>query len=223
MATNTSNLALTKAADGEAYSVSVVNQNLQKIDDFAGDLIHENKGSVSSLSALSSLLDTVLVALGNNKTKTFIVGISTSFAPFGAATYSCTIYKFSNDTTYSHAILRRADTPYVYHAARNTNGWSYVQLQELRNWTAITGVSENTEFQVPTQYNEIFIEAAFSAGQRLCFYLVPTTRHDSGFYYNASANGAGAVSFAGNKKLVIYHPYYGGAATTYSSIKVWGR
>lgn len=128
MATNTSNLALTKAADGEAYSVSVVNQNLQKIDDFAGDLIHENKGSVSSLSALSTLLDTVLVALGNNKTKTFIVGISASSAPFGAATYSCTIYKFNNDTTYSHAILRRADAPYVYSAARNSNGWTYRQL-----------------------------------------------------------------------------------------------
>lgn len=33
MATTTSNLGLTKAADGEAYSVTVVNQNLQKIDD----------------------------------------------------------------------------------------------------------------------------------------------------------------------------------------------
>ena len=38
MATQTSNLNLTKPAEGEAYSVPIVNDNMQKIDDFAGTL-----------------------------------------------------------------------------------------------------------------------------------------------------------------------------------------
>ena len=37
MATQTSNLNLTKPAEGEAYSVPVVNENMQKIDNFAGN------------------------------------------------------------------------------------------------------------------------------------------------------------------------------------------
>ena len=38
MATNTTNLNLVKPADNESYSVPIVNENMQKIDDFAGNL-----------------------------------------------------------------------------------------------------------------------------------------------------------------------------------------
>lgn len=48
MATTTSNLGLTKAADGESYSVTVVNNNLQKIDD--SDIAAAFAGGQTNLS-----------------------------------------------------------------------------------------------------------------------------------------------------------------------------
>ena len=128
MATNTSNLALTKSADGEAYSVSVVNGNLDKIDSFAGDILHTNQGTPTSLSALSTILDNMLVALRSNGVKSFQVNFSSDIAPFTAATYMCTLYKSGTNTTYACAVFRRVDAPYVYNAARNPNGWTYRQL-----------------------------------------------------------------------------------------------
>lgn len=91
------------------------------------------------------------------------------------------------------------------------------------DWHEITGVQENVEFQIPTSYREVYIDCQFSAGQHICLHVIPGVRQDSGFYYNNNSNGAGGASLTGAYKLIIYHPYYGGSQTTYSSIKVWGR
>lgn len=150
MASTTSKLGLTKPASGEAYSLDVVNTNMQKIDDFAGSIINENKGSIASESALSALLDTILQGLPNNYQKTFQISMSDNFSPFAAATYVCTLYKFGNDTTYAHAIIRRADAPYVFSASRNPNGWSYEKLQ------AQTWIDISSQFTVNSTYCQNF-------------------------------------------------------------------
>lgn len=170
MSSTTSKLGLTKAADGEHYDVAVVNNNLQKIDDFAGDLMNESKGSVSSLSALSSLLDTMLVALGNNRTKTFQVAFSANASPFAAATYIGTLYKFGNDTTYAHVIIRRADAPYVYSAARNPNGWTYRQLSGVpitrpSLTDAASGITQNGYYIVDESSRTVRVYCAARASR----------------------------------------------------------
>ena len=165
MASSTTNLALTKPAGGEGYSVDTWNTNMQKIDDFAGDLMNKNKGSVSSISALSTLLDTILTALGNNRTYTFQVSFSANASPFSQATYVGTLYKFGNDTTYAHVILRRADAPFVYSGARNPNGWTYERLADVaKTEVEITFTSGQTRsainksFTGASSYNWIAIQ-----------------------------------------------------------------
>lgn len=91
------------------------------------------------------------------------------------------------------------------------------------NWHQITGVQENVEIQIPTSYREVYIDCQFSAGQHICFHLVPGVRQDSGFYYNSNACAGGAASLTAANKLTIFHPYYGGSSTTFSSITAWGR
>ena len=96
-------------------------------------------------------------------------------------------------------------------------------INTYRDWKEITGIQENVETQIATSYREIYIEGTFSSGQRICFLVIPGARQDSGFYYNSNACGSGAVSLTGSYKLTIFHPYYGGSSTTFSSIRIWGR
>lgn len=97
-------------------------------------------------------------------------------------------------------------------------------LQSGKDWTLINGVTVETAFQIPTNYNEIYVEGAFSSGQRICLHLIPKgVRQDSGFYYTSTVNGSGGASFGTDKKLTVYQPYFAGTATNYSSLKVWAR
>lgn len=168
MASTTSKLGLTKPASGEGYSLDVFNQNFQKIDDFAGSIINESKGSISSESALSALLDTIIQGLPNNYQKTFQIAMSANFSPFVAATYVCTLYKFGNDTTYAHAIIRRADAPYVFSASRNPNGWSYERLQ-AQTWIDISSQftinsTYCSDFRAYTDRHQVYFSCYAKAG-----------------------------------------------------------
>ena len=97
-------------------------------------------------------------------------------------------------------------------------------LQSGKDWTLINGVTVETAFQIPTNYNEVYVEGGFSSGQRVCLHLIPKgVRQDSGFYYTSSINGSGGASFGTDKKLTVYQPYFGGASANYSSLKVWAR
>lgn len=92
-------------------------------------------------------------------------------------------------------------------------------------WTKLN-VSENTATSISSAYKELFIDGEFTAGQHIGL-VVPITgydvRVDSGFYYNGTTNGAGAAKITAARSLTVYHPYYGGSQTTYSSLSVYAR
>lgn len=54
MATQTTNLNLTKPAEGEAYSVPIVNENMQKIDDFAGGVVKKYRHNITNQSVITT-------------------------------------------------------------------------------------------------------------------------------------------------------------------------
>lgn len=99
-----------------------------------------------------------------------------------------------------------------------------------KEWTQLTGtISENQNIPIGSDYTEIHIDGAMSNGTVLQFdiQIIPnygTIRRDEGYYYNASTCGGGAVSFnTSTRNLVIYSPYMGGSASSYSAIKVFVR
>ena len=99
-----------------------------------------------------------------------------------------------------------------------------------KTWTQLSGtISENVNIPIGNDYTEIHIDCAMSNGTVLQFdiQIIPnygTIRRDEGYYYNSSTCGGGAVSFnTSTRNLVIYSPYMGGSASSYSAIKVFVR
>lgn len=129
--TYTSKLNLEKPDGDDDISVLAINGNSDKIEAFAGNLITENHGAVSSLSGLSTILDNILINLASNQMKAFQINFTTDVLPFKAATYLCMLYKSGTNTTYSHATFRRVDESAVVIGTRNSNGWG--------NWNMIAG------------------------------------------------------------------------------------
>lgn len=213
MSTNTSHYNLVKQDTSEHWSVDVLNSNLEKIDTALWNLPATYKRSLTTSDDLNNLSDGVYYITSNMPLN----------VPNGDIDIAYSILLQVSTSVIKHQYIIKPFTGVFY--MREYSGTPVWQAwKNISNkWTSVSGVTENTETQLPTEYNEVYVEATFSSGQKLCFYVTAGQRQDSGFYYTASANAGGAVSFTGGKKLTIYHPYYGGAQTTYSSIKVWGR
>ena len=149
MSQNTDNIALTKQDANENFSRSILNANWDKVDAFAGECINKVQSGVSSISALSNLLDSLLSAMPSNGVKAFQFGFSAVESPFTQATYFGTLYKSGTGTTYSSAVFRRCDQPVTISGARNTNGWSFQQLalnsQIASDWTGCADYKETIE------------------------------------------------------------------------------
>lgn len=192
MASTTTHLGLTKPASGEGYNIDVVNGNTQKIDDFAGECLNRNLGSVSTVSALSALLDTALAAMPSNGVKAFSLNFTAVDSPFTQATYLCTLYKTTTNTTYAQAVFRRVDQPVVIDAARNSNGWSYVLLQ-VSKWTEITSA-----FTVNSTYCSDF--HAYTDGHQVFFagYVKAGTADQTNFVTSIASGYRPIVPFAAN-------------------------
>lgn len=94
-------------------------------------------------------------------------------------------------------------------------------------WKALTGLTIDTDYTVPSQYKEVYFEGVFSSGQVIGIHIpLPPTgsiRHDSGFYYNATSNGAGAAYLNAARTFHAYKPYFGGSQTNYTSINLFAR
>ena len=177
MASTTTNLALTKPAGGESYNVDTWNTNMQKIDDFAGECKNAQLGSAATVSALATILDSALVAMPSNGVKAFQINFTAVDSPFTQATYICTLYKTTTNTTNSHAIFRRVDQPVVVSGARNTNGWSFSELAVCRK--AITYYSLIDRVQISktaTDYN-------FYGGRSLATYPTISIQPIIGGYF----------------------------------------
>jgi len=101
-------------------------------------------------------------------------------------------------------------------------------VDKMLQYTEVAGVQTNVQFHLPNYAHEVYLDCRFPAGQHLNFYaLFPATdytRIDSGFYYNANACGAGAVSVTAARNITLYKPFYGGAEiSAYASIRCWYR
>lgn len=96
-----------------------------------------------------------------------------------------------------------------------------------REWTEVSGIEENVSFRLPSGYTDVMIIGAFSGGQRITFMLGrPTSglaRQDLGFYYSSATYASGAVIFTAGGEILIFHPYYAGAETNFSSIALYAR
>lgn len=80
MASTTSKLGLTKPASGEAYSIDVVNQNMQKIDDFAADLTRKTTHRGTANSNYISALEGQIVRNGSVVSGYFVLTVNADFS-----------------------------------------------------------------------------------------------------------------------------------------------
>jgi len=107
------------------------------------------------------------------------------------------------------------------------NVWQPWRKYGRADWTELTGVQENVAFSIPAEYTELTVECGFTAGQYITFMTgIPAStsiRQDMGFYYTPTANGSGAIHISAARNLTIYHPYYAGVTTTYTTIHVYAR
>lgn len=176
--------------------------------------------------------DTFILALANGAYQVADNNLNTSYIP---EKWGTLVVNKSGTTYGEFTFVGTGGNVYVRHAngiaAWHGNGWVQLALNSKvatnREWHLLTGFEENVTKYLGDDYIEAFVDCGFSAGQHICFYVIKPTsgeiRSDNGFYYTSSANGSGAVAITAGKNLTILHPYYAGAQTTYSSIKVYAR
>lgn len=156
---------------------------------------------------------------------------------------------FSVERNYSTGdIVIYENKVYIFTSNKSAGAWDSTKVTETtigaictatnsslanklsKEWTQITGtISENQNIPIGNDYTEIHVDGAMSNGTVLQFdiQIIPnygTIRRDEGYYYNSTTCGGGAVSFnTSTRNLVIYSPYMGGSASSYSAIKVFVR
>lgn len=120
-------------------------------------------------------------------------------------------------------------TEQIYRCETSTADSSdpYANKKMCSQWQRVTGIQENVSFQLSSWVTEVLVRAKFSSGQWLGLYTTHTTssinRVDSGFYYTSVVNGAGAMSFSVDRKVLVYHPYFAGSQTTFEEIQLFVR
>lgn len=118
MATTTNNLNLTKPASGESYNLDVVNQNTQKIDDFAG-VVNTNLSKLNTAAAYASNQN-----LDNyTTTGSYHVGTDTSSSPTGAVIYGILVVYSAHDTI-AQTFIRIDNMVYTRVKANASSSWS---------------------------------------------------------------------------------------------------
>ena len=183
MATYTSYLNLKKPEGGERYALADFNANWDKIDAAVGP---HNFGTVSSLSALESALDTFGSSLGIRQSRSVWVQFSATSSPFANTGYAGTFYKVFDDR-YRVVFYMNANN-YVIEGAKTANGWNWgsyahdSQIDEMDDrltsknlslgsfTTTITNAWENTGLTITVPNNHCFIgnlQQGYNAGRPL--------------------------------------------------------
>lgn len=140
MATNTTNLNLVKPADGESYSVGIVNANSDKIDEFAG------KQGVATLSTVADVtaLGNALLTFGNTMSAEIRrIGITFSAASgiFSATRYIGEIRRLFSDVQRYRVTLYENTTNKVIDGVYNGTSWTWDVLALNSQLTTKFGTS----------------------------------------------------------------------------------
>lgn len=130
MASTTTNLALTKPASGEGYSIDVFNQNFQKIDDFAGG-VNTNLAKLNTAAAYANNQNL------NNYTTTgsYHVGTDTSSSPTGSTIYGVLVVYSAHDTIVQ-IFIQTNNKIYTRVKASASSNWS--------SWEKYSVIEETT-------------------------------------------------------------------------------
>ena len=200
MATYTSYLNLKKPEGGERYALADFNANWDKIDAAVGP---HNFGTVSSLSALESALDTFGSSLGIRQSRSVWVQFSATSSPFANTGYAGTFYKVFDDR-YRVVFYMNANN-YVIEGAKTANGWNWgsyahdSQIDEMDDrltsknlslgsfTTTITNAWENTGLTITVPninqchldiYTDLhIIEIFINDGYHVLSHIVYNTNH----------------------------------------------
>ena len=135
MSSSTDNLGLTLPADGERLSLGVLNQNWQKLDDFAG-LFMIDYGS-KTVSAFNDALSTTMGDLANGQSVSFAVNFTDTVSPMSSGAHTGVATKSSS--TRINVILQRSgsETNENYIGSLTSNGWSWDKVATKSQLDAI--------------------------------------------------------------------------------------
>ena len=146
MATYTSNLNLKKPGENEDALIQDINDNMDKLDAFAGDMRNSSIGTFTTLSGFADMLDTLLVAMPSNGVKSFSVDCAANVGVFTSSTrYFGTLFKSSTSTSYAHVEMRAmASTVSIIGRRISTGGYDWARIGYYSAWETITPTVDNT-------------------------------------------------------------------------------
>ena len=151
MATNTTNLKLTKPATSDAVDITVINSNMDKIDAIVGSKL---LGDFSSLSELDTLLNTELGSMEQFTQRAIRVHATATFGGlfYNNYIYFGTLYKNSG-ASYSHVMLYSNAQNHVITGERAlAASWTYGKLVTCR---FIRKRFQRTAEQPPSAYRAL--------------------------------------------------------------------
>lgn len=181
---NTTNLNLAKPGLDDDALITDINNNMDKIDTWAGTTNTaitevrslESLGSVASQSALETALDTKLAAMSNYTSIVARVVISTAFGSFSKTTYVCRLSKPStttNSTALFESLTSSADKDLI--KGTKSTSWRFDLMVRESDIYYKAGDTASSQYYVTC--------AGFvsESSKRLVFYLpleknLPTNR-----------------------------------------------
>ena len=127
---NTPNLDLVKPAGTDHALVSVINSNSDKIDAGYGTLSEQiatvDLGSVGSISALETALNTLSSNMNSNEFKNVKLDMGTSSSPFNSVRYIGTMSKTTNDR--SQITLQMHNGQQIIHGIKGSPSWDWQEI-----------------------------------------------------------------------------------------------
>jgi len=127
---NTTNLDLVKPAGTDKAQISVINGNMDKIDAWAGTtntaIGTYSLGSVASLSAFETALNTYISGLIQNDFRNIVVEFSVASSPFTNARYIGTVSKTTSAR--AQVTLHLHNGQQIIHGIQNSTSWDWKQL-----------------------------------------------------------------------------------------------
>lgn len=127
MATISTNLNLELQAPGERASLTVLNANLGKIDEFAGKKSQSLLSTVANVSSLESALASFGANMGS-ETREIAITFSAASGLFSATKYVGTIVRMFSDATRYRVTLQENNSNKVIDGVYNGTAWTWSQL-----------------------------------------------------------------------------------------------
>lgn len=213
---NTTNLDLVKPAGTDYALISMINENMEKIDAFAGSTNQaiaqlattENLGtSFTTLASFESALDTYCGSMTDYTSKNIYACFTTASSPFSNTYYLGTVQKIVSNRY--QTVLCQTNSENVIYGYRTNDGWTWdflAKKSEVENklsFVACGNVSSTSPMTITTSNNGRYIVALISASGRTGLYSVMVNSSGTITVVDLVAASSITVASNGTNKLKI--------------------